>query len=283
MTAFHVSPASAEDVGRLTDWADEEGWNPGSSDVQAFFPTDPTGFIFGRLDGEAIASISAVRYGTDFGFIGLYIARPAFRGQGYGIRVWRAGMERLAGRNIGLDGVVHQVHNYRKSGFHTAWSNIRYMGTPSYDATATPDDVTLVDARRVDFDELVRYDDRFFPAPRHAFLASWISLPDRTSLVAVRDGRIHGLGVLRSARGPSRVGPLYASSPPVAQTLVLALSTTEPGSPLVIDVPDVNKAARQLVDRLGLTPRFEMARMYTGPVPDVDLAGVYGVTSVELG
>jgi hypothetical protein len=28
---------------------------------------------------------------------------------------------------------------------------------------------------------------------------------------------------------------------------------------------------------------FETARMYTGPAPDVDLAGIYGVTTFELG
>src|SRR5690242_11889022 len=131
MTAFHVSSAGAEDISRLSDWADDEGWNPGRSDGQAFFPADPAGFLFGRLDGEPVASVSAVRYGADFGFVGLYIARPPFRGQGYGIRVWRAGLDHLAGRNVGLDGDVAQQENYRRSGFSTAWRNIRYQGTPS--------------------------------------------------------------------------------------------------------------------------------------------------------
>ena len=121
MTAFHVSSAGAEDISRLSDWAEDEGWNPGRSDGQAFFPADPAGFLFGRLDGEPVASVSAVRYGADFGFVGLYIARPPFRGQGYGFRVWRAGLDHLAGRNVGLDGVVAQQENYRRSGFSTAW------------------------------------------------------------------------------------------------------------------------------------------------------------------
>ncbi|MEU1620274.1 GNAT family N-acetyltransferase [Streptomyces sp. NPDC005722] len=281
MTAFHVSSAGAEDISRLSDWADDEGWNPGRSDGQAFFPADPAGFLFGRLDGEPVASVSAVRYGTDFGFVGLYIARPPFRGRGYGIQVWRAGLEHLAGRNVGLDGVVAQQENYRRSGFSTAWRNIRYQGTPS--GGVMPGGVALIDARSVRFGELARYDRRFFPAARDAFLASWITLPDRTALAAVADGRLQGLGVLRAARGPSRVGPLYASSGKVALALLMGLSRTAPGEPLVIDVPEPNEAAVRLVEHLGLTPSFEAARMYTGPVPDVDLAGMYGVTSLELG
>jgi hypothetical protein len=38
-----------------------------------------------------------------------------------------------------------------------------------------------------------------------------------------------------------------------------------------------------LMEELGLEPAFEAARMYTGPVPDVDLSGMFAVTSIELG
>jgi hypothetical protein len=34
---------------------------------------------------------------------------------------------------------------------------------------------------------------------------------------------------------------------------------------------------------LGLKPSFETARMYTGPDPLIDRAGLFGVTSFELG
>ena len=50
--------------------------------------------------------MSAVAYGDGFGFIGLYIVKPEFRGKGLGMRLWEAGMAYLGDRNIGLDGVV---------------------------------------------------------------------------------------------------------------------------------------------------------------------------------
>jgi hypothetical protein len=278
---FAVSTASADDVKALGGWADELGWNPGASDGQTFFSADPSGFFIGKLNGEAVASISAIRYGSGFGFLGLYISRPSFRGQGYGIQVWRAGMKHLAGRNIGLDGVVEQQGNYQKSGFRRAWNHIRYEGVPS--GGESPADITLIDARTVPFDELAAYDRRFFPAPRDAFLSSWIALPDRTALAAVRDGRLHGFGVLRAASGASRIGPLYASSPEVALALVNALSATAPGLPVAIDVPDINKPSVLLMERLGLAPSFEAARMFTGQDPDVDMPGIFATTSLELG
>lgn len=281
MSDFTISVASARDMRRLRDWADEEGWNPGDSDYRAFFPADPHGFFFGRLNGRAVASISAVRYGSDFGFIGFYMVRPAVRGQGFGIQTWRVGMAHLAGRNVGLDGVVAQQDNYRKSGFRRVWNNVRYQGVPS--GGERVDTVTLVDARTIPFDRLAAYDRRFFPTPRDAFLSSWVSLVDRTALVALRDGEIQGFGVLRAASGPSRIGPLYAASEDIAVSLISVLSATTPGLPVAIDVPDVNRPSVALVERLGLAPSFEAARMYTGPDPDVDLAGIYAVTSLELG
>ncbi len=52
---------------------------------------------------------------------------------------------------------------------------------------------------------------------------------------------------------------------------------------MAIDVPDRNKAAIGLAEQMGLKPSFETARMYTGPDPAVDYAGLFGVTSLELG
>jgi len=60
----------------------------------------------------------------------LYV-KPEFRGQGFGIQLWRAGMDRLAGRNVALDGVVDQQENYRKSGFERVLNHIRYSGVPA--------------------------------------------------------------------------------------------------------------------------------------------------------
>ncbi|WP_443046348.1 GNAT family N-acetyltransferase [Streptomyces sp. NBC_00335] len=286
MTGFEINGASAADMALLRDWADEEGWNPGDSDRFAFSVADPGGFLVGRLHGEPVACISAVRYGDGFGFIGFYIARPDVRGQGYGIRLWRAGMERLHGRLVGLDGVVEQQDNYRKSGFRSAWNNVRHEGAPL--ATGQPPretatGVRIVDAATVPFGQLAAYDRRFFPEPRDAFLAAWVGLPGRTALAAVRDGRVEGLGVVRPGSGASRIGPLYAADPEVAAALLLRLAERTPDGTVAVDVPDAHPRAAALLGGLGLTPTFETARMYTGQEPDLDLTGMYGVTSLELG
>jgi hypothetical protein len=203
------------------------------------------------------------------------------RGKGYGIQMWRAGMTRLEGRNVGLDGVVAQQYNYRKSGFRLAWNNIRHQGAPV--EAAPPAGVSLIDARGIGLDRLAAYDRRFFPEPRDTFLAAWISLPERAAMVAVRDGSLAGFGVMRNAAGPSRIGPLYAKTPEIANALIAALARELRTTSIALDVPDVNRPAVRLAEQIGLRPAFETARMYTGRNPDVDLAGTFSVASFELG
>lgn len=76
-----------------------------------------------------MATVSVVKYGDSFGFLGLYMVKPEYRGKGYGIQIWNTGLAYLKGRTIGLDGVVAQQDNYQKSGFTLAYRNIRYQGT----------------------------------------------------------------------------------------------------------------------------------------------------------
>ena len=278
--SFEIATASADDVLRIMGWAKDEGWNPANTDWMAFHAVDPGAFLIGRLDGEPVASISVTRYGAGFGFLGCYIARPVIRGKGYGIQIWNAGSKRLAGRNVGLDGVPAQQANYKKSGYRLAWNNARYEG--SIGTTPVPAGVSLVDARSLPFDRLAAYDRRFFPEARDSFLAPWITAPERASLVALKEGEIAGFGVIRAAVTGARIGPLYAGSPEIAAALIGKLAAAMPGQ-IGIDMPDFNTAAAQLAERLGLKPAFETARMYTGLDPAIDRAGLFGVASFELG
>ena len=279
--SFEIATASADDVLRIMGWAKDEGWNPANTDWMAFHAVDPGAFLIGRLDGEPVVSISVTRYGPGLGFLGCYIARPVVRGKGYGIQIWNAGMKRLEGRNVGLDGVPAQQANYKKSGYRLSWNNARHEGVLSA-TPSVPAGVSLVDARSIPFDKLAAYDRRFFPEARDSFLAPWITAPERTALVALKDGEIAGFGVIRAAVTGARIGPLYAASPEIAAALIGKLAAAMPGQ-VAVDVPYFNLPAKRLAEQLGLQPAFETARMYTGPDPAFDRAGLFGVTSFELG
>src|SRR5690606_26411287 len=123
----HILRMSRAEMGLAIDWAAREGWNPGRHDADIFHPIDVRGHFMGWVDNQPAACISGLRYGSSYGFIGLYIVQPHLRGRGLGMAVWRAALDHLKGCVVGLDGVVEQQANYRRSGFDLAWHNRRFM------------------------------------------------------------------------------------------------------------------------------------------------------------
>jgi len=281
-TGYLIRTMRPEEMALAIEWAAVEGWNPGLYDGPVFQTTDPRGFLIGLLDGEPIACISTVAYDSTFGFLGFYIVKPEFRGKDFGLQIWRKGMEYLGNRNVGLDGVVAQVDNYRKSGFALAYRNIRYEGQARGSADREGREITELDS--TDLDHVVKLDREVFPAPRDAFWRRWLTLPESHALAVKSGGTPAGFGVIRRCRSGYKIGPLVATNEPAAEMLFQALTSRgEPGAPVFLDVPEVNPAAVSLAERNGMTPVFETARMYSKAEPRLRLDKVYGVTTLELG
>jgi GNAT superfamily N-acetyltransferase len=262
------------------DWAAAEGWNPGLHDAPAFHAADPKGFLAAFVDGEPTACISVVRSGARFGFLGFYICHPQWRGKGIGWALWQAGIDHLARRTVGLDGVVAQQENYKKSGFALAHRNARYAGVPA--VTAHPDPTVLPITAEL-IETIIQYDQPFYPDDRSTFVKLWLQLPESHALACVEDGMIKGYGVIRRCRDGQKIGPLFAETPAVAERLFTALAAKAPGQTIVLDPPEPNQDAVALAKRYGLSPVFETARMYKGPAPDLPLSRIFGITTFELG
>jgi GNAT superfamily N-acetyltransferase len=282
MTCAHdlrIRVMRPEEIALASDWAAAEGWNPGLADAACFATVDPGGFLIGELDGAPAATISCVNYDERFAFLGFYIVRDDLRGRGYGLRIWNAAIARARPRTIGLDGVVAQQGNYRKSGFQLAYANIRYGGRVAPAAAAPAGIVPLAD---VPFATVAADDATVFPAPRASFLRAWISARGHVGRALVRDGRLAAWGVIRPCRTGHKIGPLVADDRAAAEAVFAALVAAGPGE-VFLDVPSVNRDAAALAHDHGLAPVFETARMYTGAIRPVRLERVFGVTTFELG
>ena len=281
MTTFRVTHLQGEQLSLVIDLAAAEGWDPGLHDASCFAAADPTGFFAGWIGDEPVATISVVKYGTTFAFLGLYIVKPAFRGRGCGRALWDHALATANGRTVGLDGVVAQQDNYKRSGFVLAYRNIRYGGLRGADA---PLDARVVPLSRFAFADIARYDRAFFPEARDAFLRCWIAQPGSKAMAVERDNGIAGYGVIRPTRNGFKVGPLFADDASCAEALFHALAMRIPaGARVFLDVPEPNTAAIALAERHGMSPVFETARMYSGPAPKLPLAKLFGVTTFELG
>lgn len=280
--SYQIRTMNRKDLDVAIEWAAKEGWNPGLYDAGAFYESDPNGYFMGFLNNEPISCISAVSYGRKFGFLGFYITKPEYRGKGYGIQVWNKAMDYLGNQNIGLDGVVAQQENYKKSGFKLAYSNIRYEGEGI--SKGKNDSKNIVKVSTIPLEQLVDYDTRLFPAPRSQFLRLWIKQPESLAVGFTENNLLKGYGMIRKCRTGFKIGPLFADNENIAEQLFNKLRIfVGKNIPVFLDVPEVNKVAVALAKKYQMKPMFETARMYTKEPPELDLKRIFGVTTFELG
>ena len=130
MNELEIRNMTRPEVDELLAWAAREGWNPGFHDAEVFLSTDPEAFIAAVIDGEMIGGGAITSYNGEFGFMGLFILRPEFRGRGFGNSLWHARLQRLRNRlhpgaSIGMDGVFAMQRYYARGGFAFSHRNLQ--------------------------------------------------------------------------------------------------------------------------------------------------------------
>ncbi|NOR63051.1 MAG: GNAT family N-acetyltransferase [Rhodobacteraceae bacterium] len=263
------------DLQLALDWAAAEGWNPGLEDAAALHAADPAGFLMGWVGEAPVAAISAIRHSPDFGFLGLYICHPNFRGQGYGWQIWQAAMQLFGKRTVGLDGVVEQQANYAKSGFRLSHNTMRYLGNIEAGllagfGLANPADVVGIDAQ-------------ISGISRPRYMQSWFS--DCKTRHTLTNDENTAFGTIRQCLDGFKIGPLYAPNTKVAKDLVMALVTKADAqnASVSIDAPSHNVPANELCQELGLEAVFSTARMYKGEAAPRPHPDEFGIATMELG
>lgn len=278
---YIVSSMSKEEVHLAIDWAKREGWNPGLHDAELFYRADPKGFFSGKLDGKIIAIGSAIIYDDQFAFCGFYMVDPNYRGRGYGLALTKERLKYIRSRNAGIDGVIPMLDKYERLGYQVAYNNARFyseaLGLPS------SSDPSIISLTKVNFSQLIEYDQQHFPAYRDNFLKDWIHQEDSRGYAYLKQDKLLGYGVIRKCFTGYRIGPLFADSPSIAHELFKSLVHFTDGQPIYLDIPECNLDAVQLVKQYQLTEVFRTARMYLKNIPDIKMSHVYGITTFELG
>lgn len=280
----------------IVEWAAAEGWNPGLNDAECFWSADPDGFIAVEVDGALAGGGSIVSYGRRYGFMGFFIVRQDLRGRGIGRRLWherkRLLLERLdVGAPIGMDGVFAMEPFYAKGGFVREHRELRFEAAASRPLAsgavqgthATDRDAAIVPIRDVAIEDVIAYDALHFPGPRSSFMRRWLAQPGALPFVALSGGAISGLAMARPARTGMRIGPLFADSPSIADSLLGRVLDECTGVPVHLDVPERNDAAMALAARYGMREVFGCAKMTHGTPPALPWSRIFCVTSFELG
>ena len=265
-------------------WAKLEGWNPGLNDAELFYKADPNGFfcgtVEGHVEGHIVAVGSAVKYDSSFAFCGLYIVHPEFRDKGYGMALTKARLFYARGCNIGIDGVLENVHLYENIGYKKYYENARFQFTG---ALRDEMNASILNINRVSFEQIKQYDSQCFPATRDNFLQAWINQDNSFSLVWLEDDQVKGYVVCRECHEGFKIAPLYADNLMIAEQLLMACEWGLDGKTLIIDMPEINRDTKKLIDVFKMKQVFATARMYNKELPELNYNKIFGVTSFELG
>ena len=288
---LRILPLETEDIPAVTTWARQEGFAPGHGDVAIYRHTDRQGIWVGWLGNERIGCITGVRYNAAYGFIGLYLVRPPWRGRGYGLQLWRHALEHLQDLAcIGVEAAPDRADDYASWGFRPASATVRWQAISDGEPAASPEPGgpwQLLEGAAIPPNAVQWFDAQREPSPRPHFLAQWLNHRAGTVLALVdAQGNCHGFGRIRPCllhRGEGwRIGPLMAETPEAAVQLLQGLLLRHAGV-VLIDAPAANAQAAAVLEGQGFSPISETLRMYRGAAPAVSLQDVYGLACLELG
>ncbi|KAF9129186.1 hypothetical protein BGX30_014048 [Mortierella sp. GBA39] len=278
-------------------WSSSEHWNPGHKglDIGLLHSADPKGFFFSTVDPPSATTTTTEQ------------PHPA--------------KDEVVSISIGLDGVMAQVENYRKSGFtQSSWLNERRHGS-AVDLVEKQEreladkisrneveGLVLLSDPQVDLNQLPGIEAKYCGLKRPQFVKDWALFhanhPEEHRVgVAIlssdkkdeKSGKplVLGYACVRPAISSYRVGPIYAVDGDVAKKLLVKLAVdvvsaeklSPLGVPLMfdIDIPDKNPASVKIFDGLGWKNTFPCLRMWKGKIPDHDVNGVFGITTLEIG
>lgn len=282
---FLIRPIDEPLLNQLIVWAGLEGWNPGLNDGPLFWNVDPEGFLGIELDGVFAGGGAVIRHSASFGFMGLFLVDPAYRGRGLGRILWGARRDSLLrrlspGATIGLDGVDAMVSFYQQGGFRRSTRHRRFRSPAGMAFSETGETVCT---SQIPLEQLLEMDQLCFPGGPRRTLAAWISQPGAISKAVVRNGHLEAYGILRPCLTGWKIGPLFAEHIQAAESVLMSLLTNSDNRPVFIDAPDNNPAAIRLYRSLGMDEIFGCERMYLGPQPAIDPRRIFGVTTLEIG
>jgi hypothetical protein len=228
-----------------------------------------------------------MRYEENYGFIGCFWVRKDHRGQGFGVRMFRHALEHLSGCNVGICGVLSQVHNYQKSGFIPFSRDTRYVGKVArltvpeeHERCIVPYDETMLDAIAV-------YDRQVFPSVRKPVLRAYLRMANSFARVYVQDGKIRGYGVIHAVHRSNELGPCFADNREIARALVATLVNCLPeNATFGMNIQEENPESAKFVEEF---PEYQMEvfmllqRMYTIGPPKIDVTKLWSPTGFTTG
>ncbi len=245
---------------------------------------DPDSTVLGAMhDHDLLATIATIRYGTQFGWIGMVLVDPAAQGRGIGTAMLRDAVESVTDMaSVRLDATPAGRLLYQKHGFSDEYGLTRMEAT-SVSVDHAPH--TIVRAMtRGELPEVVAMDRAVFGAPRGGLLEWMYEGAPQLALVAERHGNLCGYLLGRHGHHFEHLGPLVADDINVAMNMTKACLARHRDQAFVMDAPHHDEEWIRFLESIGFRPQRPFMRMYRGhPGPFGAIRQQFAVLGPEFG
>jgi len=261
------------------------GWNQTAEDWSLIHSLNPQGCFVARHRGDVIATVCALEYGPEMGWIGMMLVDSAYRGMGIATRLMEKARQALAGQQtVQLDATPAGQPVYRRLGFKESFGLVRMVGEAGDHSRETAVDGVLRPMGPSDLETIAASDQEIFKGSRGKLLEGLMRMAPEYASVLVRGETIGGYVFGRHGAKFETIGPLVAGDLPVAKALCGAALEKMGRRPVAMDVPEASGAWSAHLASLGMKVERPFRRMFLGeapsPLPDERL---FAIAGPELG
>ena len=259
----------------------QAGWNQVPADWERFLDLEPDGCFVGEWEGRSVATTTTCTFGS-VGWIGMVLVDESFRHRGIATRLVERALEYLDGRSVTtvrLDATRFGRPVYEQIGFVAEHEFVRFQGV----ARAVSAKLLVESACGDPFEALITLDRLATGTNRARLLERLMIENPATARVIGGPSTLEGYAMLRSGANATQIGPAVAQSPEAGQTLGDWALSQCAGSPVFVDVPDRNRAAREWAQHRGLIEQRRFTRMVRGEPVEEDVALLWASSGPEKG
>lgn len=278
---MRIDRLAATDLDAAVGLSQAAGWNQVRTDWRRLLASPDARCFAGRVDGDLVATSTAITYDEQSGWVGMVLVHPDHRRQGYGTTLTERALDHgnSAAESVGLDATDAGRPLYRDLGFVDVTDVERRAGVLT-DAGDAP----RVDRVGADREAIADFDAERCGVRRDSLLDGLLDEPGTTGFVVdgaqSHDGR--GYAVLRPGRNHWQLGPVVADSDAALDALLTAAAAKLDGESVLVDC--LREDAGELFAERGLSVYRTLTRMsYRHEEPLLCGDAVHAAAGLELG
>jgi len=252
----------AEDIPEGLQLCRKAKWNQLESDWQIFLQNSPGACMVAIFGNQIVGTVTTIRYGHSFSWIGMVLVDSDFRRKGIGQQLLHEALQLLhSEETVKLDATPQGREVYLKLNFvdeyHLTRMNLVLAKDLFYPSNARS-------IKKEDLPRLIEFDRKIFGADRSSLL-QWMSEKAPGFAFLIEEGvEIKGYCMGRYGHDFMHIGPIIAKNTNLAKDLLVAALSTCAGSPVILDVLHFEPDWMAWLKEIGFTEQRNFIRMFRG-------------------